>query len=292
MMAVIAHYELPRKAEFRIGESPALERRFVCTLDNPGATTVAECAAAVGVDIRNRHPEYFGVPCIGLSINEAYDESRYHVEFIASYEFTDDVLENVSPIARPDTWSFETQGVAVAAFYYYPQDGDNSTRAPLTNSAYDYFEGLTVDEAQTRVVISGNRATFPNALATTLTNTVNQLPWLGGAARTWKCMGIAGESARELVVTDVVNFWKITTTLMYRQSGWDLLLPDMGFNYLAGGQKRRVMTFDFENSEWVASPVPMGLNGSGAQTFGAPAILTRRVFREINFDTYFGSPPP
>jgi len=292
MMAVIAHYELPRKAEFRFGESPVLERRFVCTLDNPGATTLVECALATSVDIGSPHPEYAGVPCVGATINEAYDESRYHVEFIASYEFSKDLLESVSPLARSDTWSFETQGVAVAAFYYYSEDGNNSTRLPLTNSAYDYFEGLTVDEAQTRVVISGYRETFPSALATTLTNTINQSPWLGGAARTWKCMGITGESAQEVVGTQVVNFWRVTTTLMYRQSGWDLLLPDMGFNYLASGQKRRVMTFDFENSEWIPSPVPMGLNGSGAQTFGAPAILTRRVFREVNFDTYFGSPPP
>jgi hypothetical protein len=58
------------------------------------------------------------------------------------------------------------------------------------------------------------------------------------------------------------------------------------------GQKRRVMTFDFENSEWIPSPVPMGLNGSGAQTFGAPSILTRRIYREIDFSTYFGTPPP
>ena len=105
-------------------------------------------------------------------------------------------------------------------------------------------------------------------------------------------MGISGEFQQEMVGTSLVEYWQITATLMYRQSGWDLLLPDMGFNALVGGQKRRVMTFDFENSEWIPSPVPMGLDGSGNQTFGAPAILTRRVFREVDFDTYFGNPPP
>ena len=291
-MGVIAHYELPRKSEFRFGDSPVLERRFVCTVDNPGTTTAADCALAVGIDFGSRHPEYSRVPCISVDINEAYDDSRYHVEFVATYEVSQDLLENIDPLLRPDKWTFETQGVSVPAFYYYDVDGNNSQRKPLTNSAYDYFEGLTTDEAQTRVVITGNRATFPSSLASALTNTINQFPWLGCPARTWKCMGITGELSQELVGVNVVDYWKFTTTLMYRQSGWDLLLPDMGFNYLASGQKRRVMTFDFENSEWIPSPVPMGLDGSGNQTFGAPAILTRRVFREVDFNSYFGNPPP
>jgi hypothetical protein len=291
MMAVIAHYELPRNSDFRFGDSPVFERRFVCTVDDPGTTTLAQVAQAVQVDIGSPHPEYLGLPCVEAEINEAYDESRYHIEFIARYEFSKDLVANKNPLLRPDTWSFETQGVAVPAFYYYDKDLNNVSRLPLTNSAYDYFEGLTVDEAQTRVVISGYRKNFPSNLAIALTNTINNFPWLGGEKHTWKCMGIAGESAQEIVGTSIIDYWKFTTTLMYRQSGWDLLLPDMGFNYLIAGQKRRVMTFDFENSEWIPSPVPMGLDGFGNQTFGAPAILTRRIFREVNFNFYFGNPP-
>ena len=291
-MRVLSHYELPRRNQFRFGESPVLERRFVCTVDDPSSVTAAMCAQAVGVDFASPHPEYADVPCTGIDVLEAYEGSRYHVEFVANYEVSQDILDNLNPLLRQDRWTFETQGVAVPAFYYYDVAGDNNSRKPLTNSAYDFFEGLTTDEAQTRVVITGNRATFPSALAISLTNTVNASTWLSSPARTWKCMGISGEFQQEMVGTSLVEYWQITATLMYRQSGWDLLLPDMGFNALVGGQKRRVMTFDFENSEWIPSPVPMGLDGSGNQTFGAPAILTRRVFREVDFDTYFGNPPP
>jgi hypothetical protein len=287
-MAVLNHYELARSGEFRFGESPGLERRFVCTLDDPGTTTFGQCATAIGVDIGSFHPEYTAVPCTSAEVIEGYEGSRYHVEVVYRYEINDDILENINPLQRPDKWTFETQGVAVPALTYF----DEGQIKPLTNSAFDYFEGLTVDEAQTKVVIEANRLNFPSAIATGLTNTVNQFAFLGAPQHRWKCQGITGEIRRDLVGTQIVKYWKIVCTLMYRQTSWNLQLPDVGFNFIGGGQKRRVMTFDFENSEWIPSPVPMGLNGNGAQTFGVPAILNRRVYREANFSAFFGSPPP
>jgi hypothetical protein len=65
----------------------------------------------------------------------------------------------------------------------------------------------------------------------------------------------------------------------------------VGWNYLSGGQKRRAMVFDFENGEWVASANPVGLDGSGNQTSGQPAVLQRRVNQVANFTTLFGTPP-
>jgi hypothetical protein len=287
-MAVIAHYELARSGEFRFGESPGLERRFVCTLDNPAMTTGSDIVAAIGADIGSFHPEYTQVPCTSAEVIEGYEGSRYHTEVVLRYEINDDILENINPLQRPDKWTFETQGVAVPALTYF----DGTTQKPLTNSAFDYFEGLTVDEAQTKVVIEANRPTFPSNIATALTNTVNSGAFLGAAADFWKCQGINGELRRDLVGTQIIKYWKITCTLMYRQTSWNLQIPDVGFNALVSGQKRRVMTFDFENSEWIPSPVPMGLNGSGAQTFGAPAVLNRRVYRQANFNAFFGAPPP
>ena len=88
------------------------------------------------------------------------------------------------------------------------------------------------------------------------------------------------------------RYWAVKVEILFRQTGWPLQLPDVGFNFLSGGQKRRGMVLDFENAEWVASPGPIGLDGSGNQTLGAPEILTRRVHREVNFNAYFGAPPP
>jgi hypothetical protein len=287
MMAVISWRELPRTGEFAFGESPELTRRFVLTVDRPGTTTPAQCAASVGVDLGTRHPEYPSVPCVQATISEHYDDSPYHIEFVARYNLPEGAVDNPNPLLRPSVWKFETSGQAVPALFYY----DGNQKLPLTNSAYDFFEGLTTDEAYTRVTITSNLRSFPSGLATALTNRINNQGYLFGNPHTWKCQGITGEYKRELVGQALVEYWQATSVLMFRMSGWDLQLPDMGFNFIGGGQKRRVMTFDFENNEWIPSPVPMGLNGSGAQTFGAPAILVRRVYEEANFAQAFGAPP-
>jgi len=174
--------------------------------------------------------------------------------------------------------------------FYFDQAGNNSTK-PLTNSAFDYFSGLTTDEAQCKVVIQENRANFPSALAIDLTNTINSSSWIGGATHCWKCQGINGELKFEFFGEVLYRYWSVTVELLYRQTGWPLQLPDVGFNFIANNQKRRAVVFDFENSEWVASPNPVGLDGTGGLTLGAPAILVRRVHREVNFNSFFASPP-
>jgi hypothetical protein len=109
----------------------------------------------------------------------------------------------------------------------------------LTNSAGDYFEGLTVDEAQQKVTIQSNRRDFPSALAAAVTNCVNNATYLGFAQDGVKVQGISGEQATEQVNGVDVKYWKITSELLCRQSGWSLLLPDVGFNYIDGGVKKR-----------------------------------------------------
>jgi hypothetical protein len=50
--------------------------------------------------------------------------------------------------------------------------------------------------------------------------------------------------------------------------------------------------FDFENSEWVPSPNPIGLNGFGAPSpTGYPEILVRRVNPMASLSGVFGTPP-
>lgn len=307
-MTVIAHHELPRTGLLKLGGIPELSRRFVCIVDNPTTTTFDECQTAVGVRVGSSHPEFGGAKCTQVEFNEALDGNRFHIEVICEYGSAQPTADpdpekdpeyDINPLLRPDIWVFETQGVAVPALSYY-SGSDNSTPLPLTNSANDYFENLLVDEAQTRVTITGNRIEFPATTAILLTNVVNDDTWLGAPAHHWKCQGVSStlkfeeitvEGEDEEPTQQIVRFWEVSTTLMYRQGGWNLLLPDIGFNYLASGQKRRVMTFDFENSEWIPSPVPMGLDGSGNQTFGAPAILNRRIYRTVDFSEYF-SPPP
>lgn len=195
---------------------------------------------------------------------------------------------NVMPWERPDTWKFSTQGVAVPALFYI----DGESFKPLVNSANDYFEGLVVDEAQQKVTITANRQSFPSGMAAAITNCVNSSTYLGFPARHVKVQGISGEMASEEIDGFTYYYWKITSELLCRQTGWDLLLPDIGFNFIEGGEKKRA-TVKGPDNEDVASANPVALDGAGglAGAGNLPAVLTRPIYRSISMSSYFGTPP-
>jgi hypothetical protein len=288
-MSVHSWRELPRTATHLIGASPEFERRFVATLNDPN-TTASLIVQSIGATHGSPFPDVPAATCYDLELNEAYEGNRYWVEVVARYKIpaADERDIDLLPWLRPDVWKFQTQGVAVPALYYL----DGTTQKPLTNSAGDYFEGLTVDEAQQKITITSNRQSFPSALAAAVTNCVNESAYLGFPQESVKVQGISGEQVMEQVNGQEVRYWKVTSELLGRQSGWNLLLPDVGFNYVEGGIKKRADVLG-PDGEQVASANPIALNGSGGKQTGStlPAILTRRVYKRISMSQYFGSPP-
>lgn len=288
-MSVHSWRELPRTVTHLIGESPEFERRFIATL-NTADTNAGTVISTVGCTHGSSHPEYTFARCYDVTVNEAYEGNRYWHEVVAKYKIpaAEERDINLLPWLRPDVWKFQTQGVAVPALYYY----DGTTQKPLTNSAGDYFEGLTVDEAQQKITIQSNRQQFPSALAAAVTNCVNDGTYLGFIQDCVKVQGISGEQATESVNGQEVRYWKITSELLARQSGWSLLLPDVGFNYIDGSKKKRA-DVEGPDGEMIPSANPIALNGSGGKQSGAtlPAILTRRVYKRIAMSEYFGTPP-
>lgn len=147
------------------------------------------------------------------------------------------------------------------------------------------------EESEVRATIAGNRAQFPLGIAAAVTNCVNSDEYLGGLKYTWKCQGIGAQQQVEVVNDIEIRYWSITVELVYRQSGWPLLLPNVGWNYLEGGEKKRCWVKDEDGVQVAsASPVALELNGNIRPT-GAPDILTRRVHKAVAFEPYFGTPP-
>jgi hypothetical protein len=193
----------------------------------------------------------------------------------------------LGPLDRIPEWKFEVvSGEQIPALSYY----DGTDRRPLTNSANDYFEGLTVEESLTRATITQTFAARPDAIIGSF-GYVNSDSFVGADPYQCKHEGSTIERIEELWGNAIIPYWKAESQVLFRPTGWNLQLPDVGFNYLAGNVKRRAMVFDFENGEWVPSAGPVGLNGSGAQTGSYPAILERRVLPAASFTGLFGSPP-
>jgi hypothetical protein len=176
----------------------------------------------------------------------------------------------------------------VPAFYYW----DGLTRRPLVNSANDYYEGLTTEEQIVRATIKKNYTNFP-ASQMQATNKINSGDYFGCPAHSWKVAGVNATYTIEAYNNVKHTYWATTIELLYRESLWNLRIPDIGWNFIdaASGQKRRAMVFDFQNGEWVASPNPVALDGEGAQSSEFPFIHDFRVNAEANFGGLFGNPP-
>lgn len=294
-MAVINYREiLPRTLSHKFGEAPTAERKFIATVD--GATPTQQVLNAIGIFHGSVHPEYTYLRCLNGSFTEP---DQFHVEATYSYELPNVGSQELdpNPLARPDVWSFSTGGAQVPALTYYHGNGNADVR-PLINGAGDFFEGLTTLEAEVRATIAWNRAQFPAALAAAVTNGINDAPYLWGAAHTWQCSGISAQRQYEVVNDVEIGYWSGTTELVYRASGWNLSLPHVGFHYVSGtgGTKFTVYARNKDTGEDEPASTPQPLNADGTLkyaggTSGPPDILVRRIYREISFNPYFGTPP-
>jgi hypothetical protein len=297
-MGIASSDELARTFENELGGQPKAVRTWAVTLsddtlqNNP--TTHGAVVTSLGLDnYGTAHPDianaYVGLRKV--TVTERYSDSPYHVLVVAEYGVIS-ANELLSPVSRTAEWSFESKPSQVAALYYW----DGTTRRALTNSAYDYYEGLTTEELIVVAKVTKNYSDFDAANGPqdliNATNKLNSGLYLGCAVHTWKVAGVSTEYVTEIYNNVANQYWRTTSELQFRQSTWNLFLPDVGWNFIDGGQKRRAMVFDFQNAEWVASANPVGLNGSGGMNFTAtPFINERRVCEEVNFSPLFGTPP-
>lgn len=283
-MAAISVIELPTvSASRRFGEAPKFQRKFMVEVNDP-TTTQTDIVNYVGISYLSPHPEASYCLAMNVSVGN-YSSSRWHYEVTWDYELPKQQNVDPNPLARADIWKWTTGGLQVPALYYYD---DNNVLKPLQNSAGDFFEGATVDISTLQANISGNRPTFDYGLAQAVANSVNSDTFLGAPPGSWKCGGISGQPAVEVVNEVEIRYWQVETTLEYRPDKWNLQLPDIGWNYKEGGEKKRVYVL-FEG-ERVPASNPQALNNDGTLKAGAPDILERRVQRQVPFAQYFGTP--
>jgi len=293
-MAVISQRELGRSFSHRFGEGPTAQIRVAYSLD--GATPNQTILNTGGYLFGVVHPEYTYLLCNDAQVTES---SAYSAEATYSFAAPDTGTGGFepSPLARDDIWSFSTSGVAVPTFRYYNGTGNNDIK-PLINSAGDIIEGAQTIEGELKLSIAGNRATFPIANAVAVTGALNSDSFLGAAAYQWICHGITGQPAVEVVNGQEVKFWQVTAELSFKASGYQLYLPNVGWNYVSSGSKKRCYVFEEGGSDKIASASVMALNDDGSIRFntdftgsGAPGIFSRRVNPAVAFAQYFGTPP-
>lgn len=284
-MAVVSFREiLPRTFSHKFGDPPSAGRVYVATVDAPTATqTIID---TINIAHGDQHPEHSYLCMTNASVTET---DREHVEISYTYELVD---QDPNPLSRPDVWSFSTSGSEVPALYYFDGSGNGSIKV-LLNSAGEFVEGLTTLVGEVRATISWNRANFPLAAAAAVTNALNDSTYLGGAKHTWQCHGISASQTSEVVNGTELKYWAGTTELVYRQQGWNLWVPDIGFIFKKNGKRRRAFVEDADGNK-VDSPKPVPLQENGDIDENPDAVVRRverRVHPEVSFSSYFGTPP-
>lgn len=261
-MSVLGFREVvPRTFEHKLGGSPTAGRVYIATVDEPTPASVV--IAAIGISHGASHPDHTTLTCDGISLDET---DRHHVTVTYSYGIPDPDDPggggDQPPWLQPDTWSFSTTNSSVACTTYYPRGlGDGNVPVPLKNTAGDVIGGLTRAEGELRISISGSRLALNLQQVKRYINTINKTAWCGFPKHTVQCVAISATPARLEWQGVVLDYWQISTELLYRSTTHNLCIPNVGWNVIINGKKKRAWCY--VDGEKVPTPHPVALNVDG-----------------------------
>jgi len=279
-MAVVDSREMyrGRSRQTAYGDVPVYSRIFLVRVDDPN-TAFEDIAEEPGASWLDPHPENQNALLVDSNVQQDGD-SPFHYKVTFTYKSAEDLFDD--PMSRPPQFSFSGGLASAPAFWYFPNSGDNSTKRIIINTAGDPIGGLDRDEGEFNISIVLNTATFDYAKAQAYVGSINSDTYSGGAAKTWKCMSISGNRKIEEVAGTKYVYWECSTTLAYRNTGWDLQTWDVGFNEIVAGARKKIMA----GSEPVSEPA--ALSAGRAKTPGQPPdLLTFRIYPMRPFNGTF-----
>ena len=284
-MAVVDSREMyrGRSRSTTYGDVPVYTRVFLVRTDTVD-TSLQEIGAAPGIGWLATHPEDTTAYLIDSNIAQDGD-SPFHYKLTFTYKSAEDLLP-LEPWNRPDQFQFSGSLASAPAFWHYPNSGDNSTTEIIINTAGDPIGGLSRDEGEFSVTITGNRQTFSYGHAQAYVGAINSDTWSNSGVGTWKCQSITGNRKIESIAGTKYVYWEINTTLAYKRTTWNLMTWDVGFNEIVGGQRRKIMA----GSEPVSEPAALS-NGVAKAPGVAPDMLTFRIYPMLPFVGAFPALP-
>ena len=134
------------------------------------------------------------------------------------------------------------------------------TGAALVNSAGDYYEGLPEFYIPgSEIQVSWNVASNPLTMCQTYSFSTNQTAIWGQAAYSGVAGKISAEQSFETFQGVLVEFWKVTVPMRFRNDGrgWNFQPFDYGYRYLSSGAPEAYV--DPTNG----APAPIFLDGKG-----------------------------
>lgn len=266
---------------------PQYVRVFLVRTDviNPKLTYVA---AAPGIAWRDPHPDDPNAVLVESSSQQDGD-SPFHYKVTYSYKYLDETEK--LPWNRPAQYTFSGSLASSPAFWCFTEEDTNNTQKQIIiNTAGDPLQGLDRDEAEFSVSIQQNvKPPFNFGRAQQYVGAINSDVWSGGQPKTWKVQSISSSRKFESIPADTpdappvkVYYWDMSTTIAYRQSGWDLQTWDVGFNEIKNGKRVKI----YAGSEPVSEPVALS-NGLAKTPGQPPDLLSFRIYPMRPFTNIF-----
>ena len=196
-----------------------------------------EIQAACG-GVATGQPGPNGTICTSVRLQGT--DSRYLYKVQAEYSRPEATATN--PLDEDDTFSWSFSTTTAPAVMALPSKSSRNYNKPIVNSAGDPLENVSMDIAEVRLKISGNRAAFPYSAAIGFVNCVNSDSYAGGEPGQWKCMGVEATSATAEIDDGnggsySLDYWKVNIDLAWRGIGWGLKLLNVGYNEKVGDKK-------------------------------------------------------
>lgn len=162
---------------------------------------------------------------------------------------------------------------------YFDNAGD-----PILNSAGDPFgDPVTVDDSRVVLTITRNEkvSTFSLAVPETFSDTINDAPWNGFAAKTCK-MGVITTGEPTYDPNGKYYYYTVTYPVTIDRATWTKKILDQGFNELTGPYDDEVKPV-MNNGQPVSDPVPLDGAGHRLDVYGTPVALDFEVYDEADW---------
>jgi hypothetical protein len=293
-MAVVSSSETTKGTGVtgRFGESFIFTRRWKVRVDDP-FTSRTLIARAPGIGYGAAHPDFSNHKAMEFEASDDDDSGLWWTVSVRYYippkVSTPDTTTNLPK----DVWN--ASGTTATGPVWLDKDGHW-----VVNSASDPLEGLEREYTEFSWTLTKSYSDDSwKAAAKTCSGAVNSATWDGAAVRSVKCSFRSAQRKELAYSTSTVNatipYTETVWEFAYRPETWDFRVWDVGFNQLvnssgtpssSGTYKAAILGLE---GRPVKQPAPLG-NGVALSPGATLNYLTFRVYPEVDFSTYFGSP--
>ncbi len=297
--------------------SDSAQRQWKIILSSPGEGF--DIAEAVGVSIGDVLDASNPIPCVSFSV-AADGDSRMVRIVTARYATTPGEPDSgggdsggggdpgaTEPDNRFAQISITTSMSEMPSWTWIATPGgENNARVAAVNPCNEPVDGIIRLEPVSVLTVEQFDTIDPTSLCQhvgKVNSNAGSYKSLSFEPRTLLFRGVTARPATEFWGPRLYRGFQSSYEFVYRRNvqkttggaqticGWDMAIPQTGWNEKVGGETRRALvkitSADGKIDEWAQSASPIALNDNGTRLDGDPLVYRRGYADAVNFSTVF-----